>query len=267
MHALAELSLARRRVQPRTHSLSVVLPAYNEQFLIELTVRHVNVVLSRLVDDYEIVVCDDGSRDRTAQILGKLQRAAPSLPLKVVTHKENKGYGAALASACDAATKDLIFILDADGQFDVGELVRFLGALDETTDLVIGFREERADPPLRRLNAWGWKQLVNGLFGYTARDIDCAFKLFRRRVWRSMTVHARGATFSAELLVKSRRLGFVIVELPVSHFPRAAGSPTGAHPQVIVRAFRELIALRANLERDLALDPRVTRLDVRRMSV
>jgi hypothetical protein len=106
-------------------------------------------------------------------------------------------------------------------------------------------------------NAWGWKQIVNGLFGYTARDVDCAFKLFRRDVWQSLTVRARGATFSAEFLIKARRLGFRVKELPVSHFPRTAGSPTGARPAVIVRAFKELFQLRLNLDQELARDPRV----------
>jgi hypothetical protein len=98
--------------------------------------------------------------------------------------------------------------------------------------------------------------LVNLLFGYTARDVDCAFKLFRRTVWQSMTVHARGATFSAEFLIKARRLGFHVKELPVSHFPRTAGSPTGARVDVIVRAFVELFQLWRHIDRDLRADPR-----------
>jgi hypothetical protein len=106
------------------------------------------------------------------------------------------------------------------------------------------------------LNALGWKLLVNTLFGYTARDVDCAFKLFRRRVWESVTVYARGATFSAEFLIKARRVGFDVTGLPVSHFPRTAGSPTGARPDVIVRAFVELFRLWRNLDRELAQDPR-----------
>ena len=110
---------------------------------------------------------------------------------------------------------------------------------------------------MRKLNALGWKLLVNLLFGYTARDVDCAFKLFRRRVWESMTVQSRGATFSAEFLIKARRLGFHVKELPVSHFPRTAGSPTGARPDVIVRAFAELFSLWRNLSRDMQADPRV----------
>jgi glycosyltransferase involved in cell wall biosynthesis len=233
-----------------------VLPAYNEEAVIERTVRHVADVLRGLVDEFEVIVTDDGSRDRTGSILADLQVRCADLHLHVVTHERNQGYGAALASGFNAATKDLIFMTDGDKQFDVAELADFLPAMDAETDLVIGWRRHRADPPMRLLNAWGWKMLVNALFGYTARDVDCAFKLFRRTVWESLTVRARGATFSAELLIKARRLHFTIAELPVSHFPRAAGSPTGARPAVIARAFTELIQLRWNLKRELATDPR-----------
>jgi len=173
-----------------------------------------------------------------------------------VTHEHNCGYGAALASGFDAASKDLVFLTDGDKQFDVTELREFLPAMDGQTDLVIGWRRNRADPLMRKLNALGWKLLVNLLFGYTARDVDCAFKLFRRGVWQSMTVHARGATFSAEFLIKARRLGFRVKELPVGHFPRTAGSPTGARPAVIVRAFVELFRLWRKIDRDLSADPR-----------
>ncbi len=243
-------------------SISAVLPAYNEEAIVEQTVRHVADALSRLVDDFEVIVTNDGSRDRTGEILASLQERAPELRLRVVTHPRNQGYGAALASGFDAARKDLIFLTDGDKQFDVSELSGFLPEMQDGTDLVVGWRWQRADPPMRLLNAWGWKLLVNGLFGYTARDVDCAFKLFRRRVWESVTVRARGATFSAELLVKARRLGFRVKELPVSHFPRTAGRPTGARPGVIARAFKELFQLWRNLDRELAEDPRAGRAPV-----
>jgi glycosyltransferase involved in cell wall biosynthesis len=236
-------------------SISVVLPAYNEEAVIERTVRHVAEVMERIVSDFEIVVTDDGSADRTGEILAAL-RCDPSLHLRLVTHERNRGYGAALASGFDAAQKSLIFMTDGDKQFDVAELAGFLPAMGPDTDLVIGWRRERADPFMRLVNAWGWKQLVNGLFGYTARDVDCAFKLFRREVWRSVTVHARGATFSAEFVIKARRLGFQVAELPVSHFPRTAGSATGARPAVIARAFCELFSLWCTLDRQLAADAR-----------
>jgi glycosyltransferase involved in cell wall biosynthesis len=240
-------------------SISAVLPAYNEQAIIERTVRHVAGVLSGLTSDFEVIVANDGSRDRTGEVLATLSKSEPDLHLRVVTHEHNRGYGAALASGFDAARKDAIFMTDGDKQFDVTELGRFLPAMDKQTDLVIGWRFKRADPLLRKLNALGWKTLVNMLFGYTARDVDCAFKLFRRRVWESMTVQAHGATFSAEFLIKARRLGFTVKELPVSHFPRTAGSPTGARPDVIVRAFVELFRLWRNLDRELHADPRARR--------
>jgi glycosyltransferase involved in cell wall biosynthesis len=245
-----------------SHSISAILPAYNEEAVIERSVRHVAEVLRELTDDFEIVVTNDGSRDRTGAILAGLAQDAPQLHLRTVTHERNQGYGAALASGFDAATKDLIFFTDGDKQFDVAELGEFLPAMDGQTDMVIGWRRHRADPPLRLLNAWGWKQLVNVLFGYTARDIDCAFKLFRRQVWESLTVNARGATFSAEFLIKARALHLVIKEQPVTHLPRTAGKATGAKPGVIARAFIELIQLRMNLQRDMANDPRLVRLNV-----
>jgi glycosyltransferase involved in cell wall biosynthesis len=237
-------------------SISAVLPAFNEEAIIERTVRHVADVLRGLAGDFEVIVTNDGSRDATGRVLAELQARDPTLNLRVVTHERNLGYGAALASGFDAARKDLIFLTDGDKQFDVAELSRFVPEMDAQTDLVIGWRKNRADPPMRKLNALGWKMLVNTLFGYTARDVDCAFKLFRRQVWESLTVYARGATFSAEFLIKARRLRFGVKELPVSHFPRTAGSPTGARLDVIVRAFSELFRLWRNLERELEQDPR-----------
>ena len=237
-------------------SISAVLPAYNEEAIIARTVHGVADVLRGLAGDFEIIVTNDGSRDNTGGVLAELQQREPNLHLQVVTHEHNRGYGAALASGFDAATKDLVFLTDGDKQFDVAELREFLPAMDGQTDLVIGWRRKRADPLMRKLNALGWKTLVNLLFGYTARDVDCAFKLFRRGVWDSMTVHSRGATFSAEFLIKARRLGFHVKEQPVGHFPRTAGSPTGARPGVIVRAFVELFRLWRNIDRDLQADPR-----------
>ncbi len=236
-------------------SVSVVLPAYNEEQVIGHTVRHVAEVMRRLVSQFEVVVTNDGSRDRTGEVLAEL-RDDPTLHLRVVTHVENQGYGAALASGFDAARCDLIFMTDGDKQFDVAELASFLPRMDADTDLVIGWRKKRADPLMRLANARGWKLLVNGLFGYTARDVDCAFKLFRREVWESVVIHARGATFSAEFLIKARRLGFQVAELPVSHFPRTSGTATGARPSVIVRAFQELFQLWRTLDSQLAADSR-----------
>jgi glycosyltransferase involved in cell wall biosynthesis len=234
-------------------SVSAILPAYNEEAVIERSVQHVSSVLARLVDEFEVIVTDDGSIDRTGEILARLQREQTDLGLRVVSHSRNQGYGAALASGFNAATKQLIFFTDGDKQFDVTELGGFLPEMDQMTDLVIGWRRKRADPPMRLLNAWGWKLVVNFLFGYTARDVDCAFKLFRRGVWQSLTVQSRGATFSAEFLIKARRAGYSVKERPVRHLPRTAGKATGARPSVIIRAVAELVRLRWTLQRETRL--------------
>lgn len=237
----------------RLPSISAVIPAYNEERAIASTVEAVVGALSSLVDDYEVVVVDDGSRDATAGIVRGLGERFP--PVRLVSHDVNRGYGAALGTGFAAATRELLFLTDGDKQFDVRELAGCLPLLDRA-DLVVGYRRPRADPWVRRLYGWGWNMLVNTFFGYTARDVDCAFKLFRRSVWESIPVHSRGATFSAELLVKARRVGYRVKERPVSHLPRTAGSPTGAKPAVIVRAFIELFRLWRNLDRELRGIPR-----------
>lgn len=218
--------------------ISVVLPAYNEEANIAAAVREAVAVVGRLADDYEVIVVDDGSRDRTAEIVQAL--AAENPRVRLVRHPTNRGYGGALASGFAAARLDLVFFTDSDRQFVMAELERLLAALDGA-DLVIGYRAPRRDPFIRRLNGFGWNLLINTLFGYTARDVDCAFKLFRRSVLERVVVESRGATFSAEFLVRARGLGYRIREVPVTHRPRQAGRATGARLDVILRAFRELL--------------------------
>lgn len=225
-------------------SISVVLPAYNEEANLPRIVPAVIEVVARLTEDYEVIVVDDGSRDRTAEVSASLAQTYPGV--KPVRHEVNRGYGGALATGFATASKDLIFFTDSDNQFDVGELEKLM-ALINVADMVIGYRAPRRDPLYRRLNANGWNMLVNLLFGYTARDVDCAFKLFWRRVLDTVQVESRGATFSAELLVRARRAGFTIREVPVKHLPRVAGHQTGARLHVIFRAFRELVAFRRRL--------------------
>jgi len=230
-------------------SISAVLPAYNEEQVIAASVAAMVKTFESLNADYEVIVVNDGSRDRTAEILTRLGQENPRV--RMVSHERNQGYGAAVWTGFTSATKELVFLTDGDKQFDVDELSLLLPMM-EGADMAIGYRHKRADPPLRLLNAWGWKLLVNAMFGYTARDIDCAFKLFRRGILDRVDVHSRGATLSAEFLVKARRLGYVIRERPVSHYPRPAGQATGAKPAVILRAFRELLHLRMTLDRDLS---------------
>jgi len=204
----------------------------------------VSEALEPLVDDYEVIVVNDGSKDRTQQVVEEL--ATRNAHVRCVTHPQNKGYGEALRTGFNSSTKELIFFTDGDKQFDVREVSRFIPAIEDA-DMVIGFRRPRKDPPVRILYAVGWKLLVTTLFGYAARDVDCAFKLFRRQVWEAVNVNSGGATFSAEFMVKARRKGFRVKEIRVTHYPRTAGSPTGGNPKVIFRAFRDILWLRRHL--------------------
>jgi glycosyltransferase involved in cell wall biosynthesis len=228
-------------------SISAVLPAYNEERVIADTVESMVAALSNLSADYEVIVVNDGSRDATRRVVEALSTKNPRV--RCVSHQVNRGYGAALWTGFTSATKDLVFMTDGDKQFDSRELAGFLPHI-EGADLVIGYRAPRRDPFLRLVNAWGWNLLVQSLFGYVARDVDCAFKLFRRSILDTVRVESTGATFSAEFLIRARRSGFRIVEQRATHYPRPAGKATGAKPSVILRAFRELIRLRLTLARE-----------------
>ncbi len=224
------------------------MPAYNEELNLPGMIKDVVDVLRTRTSDFEIVVTNDGSKDRTGEVLRQLAQQYPQL--RPIDHPVNQGYGAAVYTAITNASKDLIFFTDSDRQFRLEEIDRLLPHID-AADMVVGFRAPRRDPPLRVFFGKGWSGLVTVLFGYTARDIDCAFKLFRRQVIVTVgpQIQSRGATFSAEFLVRAKRAGFSIKEVPVSHLPRTAGSPTGAKPHVILRAFRELWRFRTQLWR------------------
>jgi len=227
-------------------SLSVVLPAYNEAENIEEMIGAVMKTVTPLTDDYEIIVVDDGSRDGTGDVVRRVAAEHPQV--RLVQHEVNRGYGAALYSGLRAAEKDLVFFTDADRQFELADLHKFWPEIEDV-DMVIGYRPDRADPFHRRLFGWGWSWLTNLLFGYTARDVDCAFKLFRREVIDSVEIKSMGATFSAEFLVRAKAKGFTIRELPVRHLPRLAGSQTGSRLDVILRAFKDMVLFRLDMWR------------------
>ena len=231
------------------YSISVALPAYNEEenirpMVLEVVEVFAGLVAGGQVSDYEVIVVNDGSKDNTAQAVEALSSEISTV--RLVNHEVNKGYGAAVYTGFVSARKDLVFLTDSDKQFDVSEIVKLLPLMDEA-DLVAGYRAPRRDPFKRRLFGMGWSALVTVLFGYTVRDVDCAFKLFRREIIESIDVESRGATFSAEFLVRAKRKGYRFKEVPVTHLPRVAGTQTGAKMYVILRAFRELIRFRWQL--------------------
>ncbi len=156
------------------HSLSVILPAYNEEHAIASTVNDVLAALTGRIKDFEVIVVNDGSADRTGTIVESI--AHKDSRVRLLTHAVNQGYGATLADGFAAATKELTFFMDSDGQFDIRDLFQFFPSIDEY-DAVLGYRIQRQDTWMRKLNAWGWKMLIGIVLGVHVRDIDCAFKL------------------------------------------------------------------------------------------
>ncbi|MGQ9599165.1 MAG: glycosyltransferase family 2 protein [Anaerolineae bacterium] len=233
-------------------SISLVLPAYNEADNIEPLIAEAVPALEANAEDYEIIVVDDGSKDETAAVTRRVMEANPRV--RLVQHLKNQGFGAAVFSGFTHAVKDWIFYTDADRQFVLSELARFVPLMDQA-DLIAGYRAPRRDPILRVLYGKGWSLLCTLLFGYTVRDVDCGFKLFRREIVEQLAprIESRGATFSIEWLVRAKRAGYRFAELPVTHRPRVAGSQTGANIRVITRAFRELVRFRLQLWREGSL--------------
>lgn len=221
----------------RLASLSSFVPAYNEEGNVERMVDTLKAVLPQVANDFEIIVVNDGSKDRTGEIADRLAKEDPKV--RVVHHEVNMGYGAAVRSGINACQKEYLFFTDGDGQFDVAQL-SLLVPLITGHDGVIGFRLNRQDPWIRKLNAWAWNRLVRLMFGLKVKDIDCAFKLFHRRVFERIHLESSGAMISTEMLVKIKKKGYKLHEVGVFHSPRLAGKQTGANLRVILRAFREL---------------------------
>ena len=239
---------ARRHRPP---SVSAVLPAYNEEAVVAETLRRTHAALAALeLPWFEVIVVDDGSTDQTR---ARSEEIASELPgVKVVSHRKNRGYGAALRTGFEAAASAAIFVMDSDGQFDPSDLRLLLDHWSPKT-VVCGCRVERRDPLIRRLNHWTFFRLVEAAYGPTARDTNCGFKLFPRAIGQGLGFD--GALVSTELLVRARIKGFEIVDIPVPHYRRLTGRPTGARPAVVVRAFGELWRLRRELRRQQPAQP------------
>ncbi|MGD8589861.1 MAG: glycosyltransferase family 2 protein [Chromatiales bacterium] len=229
----------------RRQSISIIFPAFNEEENIRKAVEHGRKAMSKFFADIEIIVVNDGSSDATAAIVDEM--AAENSDVVLVHHEVNRGYGAALRSGIYKASKELIFFTDSDLQFDLEE-IQHLQEWVHKYDIVAGYRARRADPAHRRFNAWGWNVLVRLVLGLKIKDIDCAFKLFRREVFQNIRLETVGAMINTEILTLAQRNNMKIKEVPVSHYPRLAGEQTGANFKVILKALRELFVMREKLK-------------------
>ncbi len=225
--------------------MTFFFPAFNEEENVAETVRRALEDVGPLVDgSIEVLVVDDGSSDRTPAIADELASADPRVR---VHHQANRGYGGALRAGFEQARGELIGFSDGDLQFDLREMGRLLARMENGSrpvDVVIGFRIKRRDPPHRLFIAKTYNAIASVLFGLRVRDIDCAMKLFRREVFDGLPLTTDSPFLSAELLIKLRGRGERIAQVGVNHFPRAAGTNTGASFTKILRTFRDIAKLR-----------------------
>lgn len=217
-------------------SISVVLPAFNEEANLWSTVNDAIAALDRIGASFEIIIVDDGSRDGTAEVCRKLRALHRSIML--IRHPSNRGYGAALRSGFGAARHELVFFTDADGQFRFDELPLFLSCI-ESVNAVIGYRVDRRDPWHRKVISRVGNWFARTFLAIRARDINCAYKVLKRESLRKLPLRCEGVMISTELLALAGRAGWKLCELPVSHYPRHLGKQTGARPLVMWRVILE----------------------------
>lgn len=223
-------------------SISIMFPAYNDGGTIASMVVTAITTARRLCDDFEVIVVDDGSRDYTAEVLDEL--AQVYVPhVRIIHHPQNRGYGGALRSGFAAASKEWIFYTDGDAQYDPHELTRLVAAAGDDVDMVNGYKIERNDPLHRIIIGRLYQAGVKLMFGLKLRDVDCDFRLMRRRIFESVRLEADSGVICVELMSKVQYAGFRLAEVPVHHFHRAYGTSQFFNWQRVARTLLALARL------------------------
>lgn len=221
--------------------LSVFFPAYNEEKNIKDVVLSAKKVLKGVAETWEILVINDGSEDGTGEVVKELERKDKRI--RLVSHKVNKGYGAALKTGFKNAKYEWVVFTDSDGQFDFSEIGKFISKKDEA-DLVLGYRLKRADSLVRKIYTWGWNLFPRIILGMRVKDYSCGFKMVRKKVFKAVQpLVGEEKVTQIEMLVKAKRKGFKFEEVGVSHYPRKKGKSTGANIKVVFKSIVDLIKL------------------------
>jgi len=226
---------------PAVTEVSAFFPCYNDADAIGKMVHDVYTTLEKVVDDFEVIVVDDGSADDSVAVLHDLQSSYPRL--QVVVHPENRGYGAALLSGFAHATKQWVFYTDGDAQYDPTELSVLWTRMTADADLVNGYKISRADPLHRIIIGRIYHYIVSILFGLQLRDVDCDFRLMRRTIFDRINLEKTSGIICVEMMKKIQDGGFRIVEEPVHHFHRAFGRSQFFNFRRLFRTGRDLLLL------------------------
>ena len=224
-----------------SEGISVFFPAYNDEASIAGLVGEALALLPSLTDDFEVIVVDDGSTDGTAAVLDGLSRADSRV--RVIHHEANRGYGGALRTGFASATKDLVFYTDGDGQYDVRELLLLRPLLVEGVDIVNGYKVQRADSWQRKAIGAAYNGLAHLLFSIPIRDVDCDFRLLRRRAVEQLELVSSSGSICVELVHKLQRSGCVFAEVPVRHRPRVHGRSQFFTFRRVARTALDLLSL------------------------
>jgi len=230
-------------------SVTAFFPAYYDEGNIGKVVRKAVQVLEELkLKDYEVIIIEDGSPDKTGEVADEL--AAEFEKIRVIHHEKNMGYGATLRDGFMNAKMDYVFYSDGDNQFDLDELKKFV-ALIPFSDIVVGYRKTKQYSLWRKFTSLCYNYVLKMLFGIRYWDIDCAFKLFKADLFKKIEIESIDAFIDAEIMLKAKLLGYTSTELGVKHLPRIDGISTGARPSVIIRTIKEIIAFKKKYGEEL----------------
>jgi len=230
-------------------TLSVFFPAYYDEKNIEKVVVSAIKVLEELrLKDYEVIIIEDGSPDKTGEVADILAGRFPKV--RVIHHEKNMGYGATLKDGFLSAKLDYVFYSDGDNQFDLNELKKFV-ALIPYSDMVIGYRKKKQYSTYRKVTSLAYNFVLRFLFGIDYVDVDCAFKVIKTELFRKIQINSIDAFIDAEILLKAGFLGYTTTEIGVKHLPRVDGISTGARPSVIFRTIREIREFRKEYKEEI----------------
>jgi glycosyltransferase involved in cell wall biosynthesis len=230
-------------------SITVVFPMYNEEAYIHRAVRAAREILAEITPDYEIVIVDDASTDRTPALADELAQADPRV--KVVHNERNRRLGGTLRGGYAVATKDLILYTDADLPFDLQELGRAVRLLEyQEADVLSAYRFDRTSEGfVRTVYSFFYNWLVRIVFGLAIKDVNFSFKLFRRSLLERFPLKSEGSFIDAEFLIRAKNAGAAIIQIGVDYFPRSRGLSTLSSPAVIFKILTEMRDLRRELRR------------------